>query len=177
VGSSDRPPDIVIAASGNLAQISLPHEAGRASREAIEAAYPGLIDGLVKHPGVGLLMVRSASGGTVVYGASGVNYLGEDRIEGVDPVAAFGRNAAPGLKRLDAMAECGDLVLISQFDGASGEIAAFEEQIGAHGGLGGLQTDAFVLHPTDWQIDAPIVGAPALHRQIGRWLEAARLRE
>ncbi len=30
-----------------------------------------------------------------------------------------------------------------------GTVAAFEELIGSHGGLGGEQTDAFLLHPPD----------------------------
>src|SRR5204862_6835316 len=52
---AEKPPDIVVAASGNLAQISFPGVPGRATREAIDAAYPGLIDGLVRHPGIGLV--------------------------------------------------------------------------------------------------------------------------
>ena len=52
------------------------------------------------------------------------------------------------------------------------EVAAFEELIGSHGGLGGPQTHPFILHPAEWTIDEPIVGAEAVYRQIRRWLEA-----
>jgi len=167
-------PDVVVAASGNLAHISFPHLPGRASREKIDATYPGLIDGLVRHEGVGLVLVRSASGGPVVLGKAGISHLAEGRVDGDDPIARYGPYAATGLGRIDAMAECGDLVVISMLDPASGEVAAFEEQIGSHGGLGGAQTHAFVLHPTAWRVDGPIVGAPALHRQIRRWLAAEK---
>ena len=167
-------PDVVVAASGNLAHISFPHLPGRASREKIDATYPGLIDGLVRHEGVGLVLVRSASGGPVVLGKAGISHLAEGRVDGDDPIARYGPYAATGLGRIDGMAECGDLVVISMLDPASGEVAAFEEQIGSHGGLGGAQTHAFVLHPTAWRVDGPIVGAPALHRQIRRWLAAEK---
>ena len=126
----------------------------------------------MRHEGVGLVLVRSASGGPVVLGKAGISHLAEGRVDGDDPIARYGPYAATGLGRIDAMAECGDLVVISMLDPASGEVAAFEEQIGSHGGLGGAQTHAFVLHPTAWRVDGPIVGAPALHRQIRRWLAA-----
>ena len=64
------------------------------------------------------------------------------------------------------------LGFVSVFDPDSGEVAPFEEQIGSHGGLGGRQNDAFILHPKEWGIEAPPVGAVALHKQIRRWLRA-----
>jgi len=51
-------------------------------------------------------------------------------------------------------------------------VAAFEELIGSHGGLGGMQTHPMLLHPSDWAIDEEIVGAPAVYRQLRRWIES-----
>ena len=167
---SEKAPDIVVAASGNLAHISFPEMPGRANRSTIDAAYPDLVDGLVRHPGIGLVMVRDGDGGAVVLGAGGSRGLANDHVEGGDPVAPFGANAVAGLRRVDAMAECGDLVVVSCFDPASGEVAAFEAQIGSHGGLGGEQNDAFVLHPAEWLVDSVIIGAPALHERLRRWI-------
>lgn len=164
--------DLIVAASGNLALISFPRVSGRVKMETIEVNHPGLIDGLVRHPGIGLVMVRSQVAGALVRSAGGVHYLDEGRVEGVDPIEVFGPHAAAALKRLDEMADCGDLVVISQYDRASGEIAAFEEQIGAHGGLGGWQTRAFILHPTEWVVGKSVVGAVALHGLIRAWLDA-----
>ena len=77
------------------------------------------------------------------------------------------------LKREDGMTHAPDLLLISQYDPELGEGAAFEELIGSHGGLGGPQTEPFILYPTDWQLDADVpLGAPAIYRNIRRWLEA-----
>ena len=170
---AEKPSDVVVAASGNLALVSFPGLPGRATRETIDATYPGLVDGLVRHPGIGLVMVRAKGRGSVVLGAGGTNDLTVGHVDGIDPLARFGTNAAEGLRRVDAMAECGDLVIVSMFEPESGEVAPFEDQIGSHGGLGGRQSDAFVLHPAEWRIEEPPVGAVALHRQIRRWLRSA----
>ena len=52
-----------------------------------------------------------------------------------------------------------------------GEVAAFEELIGSHGGLGGPQTHAMLLHPAEWALDEELLGAEAVYRQIRRWAE------
>ncbi len=115
-------------------------------------------------------MVRTASHGAVAVGAKGVHYLDEDRVEGEDPLAKFGEHAITGLRRVDGMEHCGDLVAISLLDEATDEVAAFEELIGSHGGLGGPQTQPFILHPADWALDEPLIGAESVYRQIRRWL-------
>ena len=61
--------------------------------------------------------------------------------------------------------------MISLYDPAFEEVAAFEELIGSHGGLGGIQTLPLLLHPAEWTVDEELVGAPAVHRQIRRWAE------
>ena len=50
-------------------------------------------------------------------------------------------------------------------------MAAFEELIGSHGGLGGLQTHPFVMYPAEWQLDdEELIGAAAVYRQCKSWL-------
>src|SRR4029077_7588388 len=71
---AETPEDIVVAASGNLGLVFFPALPGRVTRETIEATYPGLIDGLARHPGIGLVMVRT-NGGTLVLGAEGTQGL------------------------------------------------------------------------------------------------------
>jgi uncharacterized membrane protein YvlD (DUF360 family) len=167
------PPELVVCASGNLALIFFPRLPGRVTLEALESTWPGLVATLARHPGIGLLMVRTATRGAVAVGARGVHYLDEGTVEGEDPVAPFGEHAITGLRRVDGMEHCGDLVAISMLDPDTEEVAAFEELIGSHGGLGGSQTQPFILHPADWPIDEPLVGAEAVYRQIRRWLLAA----
>jgi hypothetical protein len=170
--AADEPkhPELAVAASGNLALIFFPRLPGRVTLEQLDAKWPGLVTSLATHEGIGLLMVRTEAHGTVVLGHDGAHYLDDDRIEGEDPVPRYGEHALEGLRRVDGMEHCGDLVAISLLDDETDEVAAFEELIGSHGGLGGPQTEPFILHPADWTIDEPIVGAEAVYRQIRRWL-------
>lgn len=125
------------------------------------------------HPGVAMLMVRSKAFGAVVFGPKGTRFLDEDRVEGEDPTTLFGPHTIMSLKREDAMTHAPDLLLLSQYDPELGEVAAFEELIGSHGGLGGPQTEPFILHPVEWELDGDVpLGAPAIYRNIRRWLDS-----
>jgi hypothetical protein len=59
-------------------------------------------------------------------------------------------------------------------DPADGEVLAFEEQIGSHGGLGGAQGRPFLLSPLGLSAPAAqgeeLVGAEHVHRVLRRWL-------
>ena len=164
---------IAVVGSGNLGLVYFTGHDHRLTVEELEELHPGLVGRLAEHPGVGLLMVRSNVHGPVVFGPKGVHYLEEDRIEGEDPTEIFGPHTVMSLLREDAMTHAPDLLLLSQYDPVMGEVAAFEELIGSHGGLGGPQTEPFILHPSDWTLDEEIpLGAPAVYRNIRRWLES-----
>ena len=60
-------------------------------------------------------------------------------VEGEDPLAPFGPNAADHVRRTDAFPHCPDIVVNSTLLGRPDEVAAFEELVGSHGGLGGGQ--------------------------------------
>ena len=170
-GAAATLPELVVGASGNLGLIYFPRLPGRVTLETIQSRWPNLIPGLARHDGIGALMVASESHGPIVFGPEGAHYLRDGRIDGGDPVAKYGGHALEGFIRLDGMEHCPDLVAISLLDPDTDEVAAFEELIGSHGGLGGAQTEPFILHPTDWTIDEPLVGAESIYRQIRRWLE------
>jgi hypothetical protein len=55
------------------------------------------------------------------------------------------------VRRVMDFAHAGDLMLISTVY-ADGTVAALEELIGSHGGIGGEQTDAFIFHPRDMDV-------------------------
>lgn len=164
---------VTVVGSGNLGLVYFTGHDHRLTIEELEELHPGLVVGLAGHPGVGLLMVRSRAHGAVVLGPRGVRYLDEDRVEGDDPTSLFGPYATMSLKREDAMQHAPDVLLISQYDPELGEVAAFEELIGSHGGLGGPQTEGFILYPSELQLDEDVpLGAPAIYRNIRRWLES-----
>jgi uncharacterized membrane protein YvlD (DUF360 family) len=164
-------PEVVVMASGCLGLISFPREPGRVTLERIGELYPRLIDALREHPGIGFMLVRSAERGAVVLGADGVRYLEEDHVDGEDPLAPFGANAARHVVRTDGFPHCPDIVVNSTYWTQSDEVAAFEELVGSHGGLGGGQSYPFVLHPVELSLPADeLIGAEAVHRELRRWL-------
>ncbi len=164
---------IAVVGSGNLGLVWFTGHDHRLTVEELEELHPGLVATVAAHPGVAMLMVRSSEFGAVVFGPNGTRFLDQDRVEGDDPTELFGPHTVMSLRREDAMVHAPDLLLISQFDPELGEVAAFEELIGSHGGLGGPQTEPFILHPVDWELDEEIpLGAPAIYRNIRRWLES-----
>ena len=165
------PPELSVMASGNLGLISFPREPGRLTKERIDALHPRLIPTLREHPGIGFMLVRSEQAGPIVLGAAGTRYLGSDQVEGEDPLAPFGPNAADHVRRTDGFPHCPDIVLNSTYWADTDEVAAFEELVGSHGGMGGEQSHPFVLVPTDWRLpDETVVGAEQLHRRMRGWL-------
>jgi hypothetical protein len=162
---------IAVVGSGNLGLVWFTGNEDRLTVEELEELHPGLVAAVAAHPGVAMLLVRSKAFGTVVFGPNGTRFLDEDRVEGDDPTTLFGPHTLMSLKRVDAMTHAPDLLLISQYNPELGEVAAFEELIGSHGGLGGPQTEPFILHPVEWELDEEIpLGAPAIYRNLRRWL-------
>jgi uncharacterized membrane protein YvlD (DUF360 family) len=167
----DGVPELSVMASGCLGLISFPREPGRVSLERLEALYPRLLPALRDHPGVGFVLVRSERLGALVVGKGGTRLLDEERVEGEDPLAPFGPNAAAHVRRTDSFPHCADLMINSTLWPEFGEVAAFEELVGSHGGMGGTQSFPFVLHPSElaWPEDEAI-GAEAVHRIFRAWL-------
>lgn len=176
--SGEARPELVVCASGNLGLVYFAATPGRLTLEEIEELYPGLVAGLVSHPGIGFVLVRSEARGPVVLGARGVRVLDDGSVDGEDPLAPFGPRAADHVHRLDGFRHVGDIVVNSLYDEALDEVAAFEELVGSHGGLGGPETRAFLLHPAEWApAEPPPVGGPAVNRQLRRWIEELTPRE
>ncbi len=169
------PPSLVVAAAGSLGHIYLPDVPGRADRDVIERSHPGLIAGLAAHPQIGAVMVRAGEDVRVI-GARGWRNLvagGATGGSGADPTAVYGPLAARDLADLDARAHVGDLVVLGRFDPRSGEVTAFEELVGSHGGLGGDQTCAVLIVPAGW----PVPDHTPLHGIDVHRLLVDRLRE
>ncbi|MGY0019758.1 alkaline phosphatase family protein [Streptomyces sp. YJ-C3] len=164
----------VVLASGNLGLVSFPDVHHRMSREEIDARHPALLATLANHPGVGFLLVRSEEHGAVVLGARGDEVAIGDLTDGQGPLADFGPGAADAVRRTDSFRHTADIMVNSWYDPVDGEVLAFEEQIGSHGGLGGAQGRPFLLSPT--ALSEPVedggelVGAEQIHHVLRRWL-------
>jgi uncharacterized membrane protein YvlD (DUF360 family) len=165
---SDR--DVVVLGSGNLGLVYLMEERRRLTLEEIEERHPELVPSLRAHPHVGWLLVRSSEHGAVALGANGTHYLAKGRIEGEDPLAPFSPTAPRHLLRTDGFEHVADIMVGSFYDPELDEGCAFEELISFHGGIGGLQTRPFILHPTRLEVpDGPIIGAASVHGLLAGW--------
>ncbi len=163
--------EIIVLASGNLGLVSFADLPGRATRQQIEDTHPGLIDGLCRHPGIGLILVRDETEGDLALGPNGIRHLDDDRVDGVDPLTVFGPHTADHLRRTSSFDNCPDLLVNSFYDPDADEGAAFEELIGFHGGMGGQQSHPFVLAPAGLtQPTEALVGARSIHDLFKTWL-------
>jgi uncharacterized membrane protein YvlD (DUF360 family) len=161
---------VVVLASGNLGLVYLMDEPRRMTREEIDARHPRLLPALAAHPHVGWLLVRSDAHGPLAIGSRGTRRLADGQVEGVDPLAAFSPNAAAHLLRTDGFSNVADIMVGSFYDPDLDEGCAFEELISFHGGLGGPQTEPFILHPARLRApDEPIVGAEAVNALLRAW--------
>jgi len=164
--------EVIVLASGNLGLIYLMEERRRLTLEEIEQRHPRLIPTLRTHPHIGFVLAHSAAHGPVVMGPRGTRWLDEDRVVGADPLEPF-PGAQRHLRRNDGFDHAPDLYVNSFYDPALEQGCAFEELISFHGGLGGPQTEPFLLHPVGLPMpDEPVVGAAAVHAVLWGWRRA-----
>jgi hypothetical protein len=179
-------PDVVSIASGNLGLVWFPREARRLGFEELQARWPGLVAGLASREGVGVVVVDSARG-LIAVGRSGLVLLEQEGApaEGDDPLVPFGPRARADLARAARLEHTGDLLVVSSVS-ELGHVHAFEGQVGSHGGIGGAQNHALLLHPVELAVDDELretvgevrvlVGAEQVHAQLVRWLVRDGLR-
>lgn len=151
-GSAAAEAAVTVCASGNLANIYFSLHPGKITLVELNEAHPGLVDALVRHPEVGFVVAFDEDG-PLVLGKSGARDLINGRVTGADPLKAFYNPAlrAAQLRRLAGFPHAGDLIVNSAVY-PDGQVAAFEDLVGSHGGLGGPQTDAFIFHPADMTV-------------------------
>jgi uncharacterized membrane protein YvlD (DUF360 family) len=164
---------LLVCVSGGLAHIYREGAERPLRLVEIRSLYPGLIEGLVGHPGIGFLLGRDEQGDPLMIAAGGVRNLRTGALYGeADPLLRFGteRDWAPELRALLGGEHAGDLIV----NGAalSGRrIVAFEEQLGSHGGLGGPQTAPFLLVPSSLPVERADLRSPeSLHALLRRCL-------
>jgi hypothetical protein len=145
-------------------------ERRRLTREEIDERHPRLLPALREHPHIGWLLVRSERDGPLALGPRGTHYLAEGRIDGEDPLAHFSPTAPQHLLRTNGFEEVADIMVGSFYDPELDEGCAFEELISFHGGIGGAQTQPFLLAPVELPLpEEPIVGAAAVHGVLSGW--------
>jgi len=138
---------LVVAVSGPMAHVYLP-AAERLSDRDIAQRYPQLIASLLQHPGIGVVAALQ-DGRLILHSQHGQAAITEaGRIEGDDvlkdhPEKDFN---APYLRRVAMHQHAGDLIVFGALH--DGEVINFEHHMSTHGGIGGQQQSAFILHPS-----------------------------
>jgi uncharacterized membrane protein YvlD (DUF360 family) len=145
--------EVTVCGSGNLAQVYFDLYPRKIRLSELNTAYPGLVDALVQHEGVGFVVAYGDDGDPVVFGKQGARDLHTGEVTGEDPLAPYGNVElrAVQVRRVADFPHAGDLIVNSTVY-PDGTVAAMEELIGNHGGMGGEQTDAFLFHPGDMDV-------------------------
>ena len=162
---------LILIGAGGLGLIYLTQWKRRLSYEEMVTLFPDLIPGLVRHPGIGFILVKSYTNGPMAIGPNGIYYLRTNKIIGENPLKDFGENAAMHLKRHDTFNNMPDILVNSFYDAESDEVCAFEELIGSHGGLGGSQTRPFIMYPSEWQDPGELIGAKSIYDFLKREMD------
>lgn len=175
--------EVVVTGSGNLGNVWIRSYKRRPTLGDLDRDYPGLVRGLLATEGIGLVLVDSGKGGPVCIGQNGEVRLRDGTVTGDDPLAAYPRFMVSELHKLSTMRNAPDVQIISTYDESTGEVHAFEELVGSHGGIGGWQTDAILLHPPELEIpkkylrDGELVGSTTIHKIFVDWLHKAGQRK
>ncbi len=165
--------DITVCGSGNIAQVYFHLAPHKLTLIELQRAYPGLVDEMVQHEGIGIIVGCNDKGEPVALGKSGTRNLHTDEITGEDPMAMFGDPdlRAAQMRRIADFPHAGDLIVNSTLF-PDGTVAAMEELIGNHGGMGGEQTDAFIFHPPNLEVTATTNSTDVYHI-LNRYREEA----
>ncbi|HSL72777.1 MAG TPA: alkaline phosphatase family protein, partial [Longimicrobiales bacterium] len=121
---------------------------------------------LVAHKGIGVVVTRMLDGAHVetIHGRALLTPEGEmEVLEGDNPLRHYAESPADcrALAQLVQQPNGGDLVLFGAYDPEKDECICFDDQVGAHGALGGRQSAPFIMSrpeliPEDYPINDPL---------------------
>lgn len=167
--------DIVVTGSGNLGNIWIIPYDKRPNRDRLEKDFPGIIEGLLRTEGIGLVIVVNSRNEPICIGQKGEINLKTGKVTGQNPLKPYSSIRPIDLLRPASMKHAPDIQIISSMNPVTEEVHAFEELVGNHGGIGGWQTDALLLYPASLKIpekhltDGKIVDSVSLHKILKGW--------
>jgi hypothetical protein len=129
---------------------------------------------LVSHDGIGCVITRMLDGAHVesMQGRALITPDGEiEVLSGEDPLLHYAASTIErrAVAELAAMKNAGDLVLFGAYDPVQDICVCFDDQVGAHGAMGGRQSWPFLLTPRglvpkDYIIEDPLDLHPLFRR-------------
>src|SRR5690606_13393527 len=135
---------------------------------------------LVAHRGIGLVITRLLDGAHVESALGRVLVTPDGHVEllsGVDPLVPYASTPVErrALVHLSQLENAGDLVLFGAYDAEQDLCVCFDDQVGAHGALGGRQFWPFLLTPPGLvPDDHPVEDPLDLHPLLRRYAAARR---
>ncbi|MCP4571160.1 MAG: hypothetical protein GY838_02295 [bacterium] len=180
VGADDA--EVVVCESGSLAHVYFTGHERPLHLEEICVLYPGLVESLTRHLGIGLVLAGREFGDAVALCDGGVRNLITGQLGGDhDPLGPFRQpdRWAGELAQLLSYPDSGDLVLHGTWPVEGDNVVVFEEQISSHGGIGGAQSEPFLLAPAGWSVGPMDLESPEalhglMHRELGRYRPVER---
>lgn len=146
---------IYIMDSGPMANIYFSGKSERMHVEEIERKYEGLIEMLAETKGIGFVAGINENGEAVIYNREHKKFYEfsfflnnyKDECQTIKRIMDFYKSAEEvntaftSLEKFSKFNNAGDLILFGEYDGK--DIINFENQMGAHGGIGGEQNEPF----------------------------------
>jgi uncharacterized membrane protein YvlD (DUF360 family) len=169
----------VVCVSGCLGHIYFTGHDKPLHLEDVCALYPGLVEELSRHPGIGFIAASRRFGDAVAICDDGIRNLITGECAGLnDPFSPYDEPERwdNEFAQLLGYPDSGDLVINGKWLADQGRVVVLEEQTSSHGGVGGRQNEPFVLLPSTWQLNQSDLQSPEdLHRLLSRELAGYRL--
>jgi hypothetical protein len=151
--------DLCVVPAGPNMNVYLTDRPGHVALEEIEGRYPGALERLSRHPGIGFLLARDAGGG-VCYHRGAVLRIPPP--PGPTGCPLFDRPdrqlVVQGLQDLLGMPSAGDIMLFGQY--AEAGCVSFLGERGSHAGPSEEELYGFVLAPPGVTFDFESVSRP-----------------
>ncbi len=171
-------PAAVVCVSGCLGHIYFTGHDRPLHLEEVVALYPGLVEQLARHPGIGFVAASRGFGDAVAICEDGIrNLITGERGGANDPFEPYDdpEHWDEEFAQLLACPSSGDLIINGAWLPEAAQVVVLEEQTSSHGGLGGRQNEPFALFPATWRIESEDLKAPeGLHRALARVLATYR---
>ncbi|HOX36702.1 MAG TPA: alkaline phosphatase family protein [Candidatus Brocadiia bacterium] len=142
---------IVVTYSSSLALLYFADAERPLLMSEIRESRPALLEGLVNHPGIGIVLARGGAEAPARYvSKEGSGFIRDGQIfveTGKAPFGPYIRDAAEArsIERLATLPSAGDLTIFGAFE--NDVVYCFDDQVGAHGCPGGRQGNPFIIVP------------------------------
>ncbi len=158
----ERQRDVAVLASGSLAHVYFNLSPRPLDLIEVAVLYPQLLDTLLATPGIGAVVGRAGERTVALGPQGGISVVGEahETVKGLHPLAPFGEvdYVAHQVHQLAHFPHAGDLIVFGAVE--DGQVVSFEEQVAAHGGLGGPQMQSFIAHPPECPLQSETLTEP-----------------